>query len=67
MLSVVDQLARDVAQLRALEGRAAQLRNRIRERILVELAAGATQQDIVRRTGWTRETIRKIQRRDTPS
>lgn len=63
MVRVVDKLARAANQLRALEKSATQLRERIRLDILNEIAAGATQQDIAHRTGWTRETIRKIQRR----
>lgn len=55
---------RDAARLRKLEEQADALRERIRIQVREERLAGTPQADLARRTGWSRETIRKIERRD---
>ena len=59
----MDELERDAAKLRELEKQAADLRASIRARVLAELRSDTPQVELVRRTGWTRETIRKIKQR----
>ncbi|MBU8839132.1 MULTISPECIES: hypothetical protein [Mycobacteriaceae] len=59
----MDELARDAAKLRELEQQVEDLRDSIRVRVRAELRSGTPQVELVKRTGWTRETIRKIERR----
>lgn len=63
IIRCVDELAHDATKLRRLEHQAAELRESMRARIRKELLSGTPQVEIVRRTGWSRETIRKIERR----
>lgn len=63
----MDELARDAAKLRELVQQADDLRKSIRIRVRAELRSGTPQVELVRRTGWTRETIRKIERRGATS
>ena len=60
-----DELIRDVTKLRRLETQADELRTQIRAQVLAKRNAGVSQADLTRMTGWTRETIRKIERRGT--
>src|SRR2546421_12784703 len=59
IIRCVDELAHDATKLRRLEHQAAELRESMRARIRRELLSGTPQVEIVRRTGWSRETIRK--------
>lgn len=59
-IGLVDDVARDTAKLRELVQQADVLRKSIRARVRAELRSGTPQVELVRRTGWTRETIRKI-------
>lgn len=55
---MTDQLAEDAAEVRRLT----EVRQRLYDRIVEERKAGVPQVDIVRRTGLSRERVRRIER-----
>jgi lambda repressor-like predicted transcriptional regulator len=53
-----------VAAYKAAQEAVKAARDRLRAEIIRELDAGVKQADLARRTGYTRETLRRIARRD---